>query len=87
MRMQKEFLWGCGSQRKRIFWVSWERVCKLKEWGRLKINDIKLFNEALLTKWKRRLMGDEQGLWKKVADESRWWSDLRKVCESIEHGN
>jgi len=36
------------------------------------INDIKLFNEALLKKWKWRLMGDEQGLWK------RWWNQSMK---------
>jgi len=41
-----------GSDEKSISWVSWGNVCQPMEEGGLEIKDVRLFNSALLAKWK-----------------------------------
>ena len=65
-RIQREFFWGWGHEGRRIAWVKWENMCKTKEEGGLGIKDLRMFNMALLGKWKWRLGRDEPGLWKEV---------------------
>jgi len=77
LRIQRNFLWGWGSEAKKIAWVKWEKICKPKEVGGLDIRDIRLFNVALLAKWKWRLGMEDKGLWKQVL-ESKYgsWRNL-----------
>ena len=51
VRTQRDFLLGEREEEKKKFsWVSWERVCQLKDLGGLGIKNIKLFKKALLAK-------------------------------------
>jgi len=61
-RIKRKFLWGWGAKWRKIAWVKWTTLCKPKRKGGLGIKNIKLFNEALLAKWKWRLGIDEKGL-------------------------
>ena len=56
IKIQRNFLWGWGSEARKIAWVSWENICKPKEMGGLGIRDIGNFNIALLAKWKWKIM-------------------------------
>jgi len=55
MKIQRKFLWGYGVKGGKITLVKWAKLCKPKEKGGLGIKNIKLFNRALLAKWKWRL--------------------------------
>jgi len=50
--IQRKFLWAWGKQSKSILWVSWDNVCKPLEEGGLGVKEVKIFNVALLAKWR-----------------------------------
>jgi hypothetical protein len=66
VRIQRKFLWGGVSDRKRINWVKWETICLPKAEGGLGVRDIRIMNISLLAKWKWRLLQNEDALWVKV---------------------
>jgi len=98
--IQRSFLWAWGRDNRSIPWVSWENICKPCEEGGLGIKDMRKFNFALMAKWKWRLMNEEEGKWKDILKskyiaissnthgqmkkQSRWWSDLLKICREGE---
>jgi len=53
--IQRNFPWDWGSDGRKIAWVSWEKICKENEEGRLGVKEIRRFNKALPEKWKWRL--------------------------------
>ncbi|GKU91159.1 hypothetical protein SLEP1_g5069 [Rubroshorea leprosula] len=67
-KMRRNFLWGGEGEGRKINWVSWERVCKKKEWGGLGVKDMKRFNLALMGKWWGRLASKDEGLWRRVIE-------------------
>ncbi|XP_068461619.1 uncharacterized protein [Phaseolus vulgaris] len=67
-KLQRKFLWGWGTDGKKIAWTSWENICKAKEEGGLGIKRIDLFNKTLLAKWLWRWCSTERGLWKEVLE-------------------
>jgi len=53
--LQRNVLWGWGSDGRKIVWVAWDKVCKSKEEGGLGIMNVRQFNLALMGKWIWRL--------------------------------
>ena len=67
-RIQRSFLWGGGTDHKKIAWIKWDQVCLPKEKGGLGIKDIDTFNLALLGKWKWNLMQEKGEIWTRVLE-------------------
>ncbi|KAK2445049.1 hypothetical protein QL285_016023 [Trifolium repens] len=63
VKIQRNFLWGGGLTDKRLCWVSWDQICLPKERGGLGVNNLSLFNYALLGKWKWRLLTEGDAVW------------------------
>ena len=48
--MVSKFWWGQTGERKKIHWVSWDRLCAKKEAGGMGFRHLKSFNQALFAK-------------------------------------
>ncbi|KAF1868432.1 hypothetical protein Lal_00008239 [Lupinus albus] len=57
---------GESEDTRKINWNQWDNVCKDKFVGMLTVKDINLFNLVLLSKWKWRLLHEDESLWSKV---------------------
>ncbi|XP_058764980.1 uncharacterized protein LOC131638429 [Vicia villosa] len=66
-----------GGRIKGVNWVSWHNICKPKAEGGLGIKHIDHFNNALLSKWKWRILKEGSSLWKNIL-ESRY-GDVQKA--------
>ncbi|KAK2426239.1 hypothetical protein P8452_40952 [Trifolium repens] len=66
VKLQRNFLWGGLSLKRRISWVKWEDVCRPKKEGGLGIRDLRLVNLSLLAKWRWKLLSSEDEVWKNV---------------------
>ncbi|GKV04880.1 hypothetical protein SLEP1_g16977 [Rubroshorea leprosula] len=77
-KIRRSFLWGGGGSKRKINWVSWDKVCSSKMKGGLGVKDLRKFNLALLGKWWGRLASGEESLFYKTIQhkygclEGRW---------------
>ena len=65
-RVNRNFLWGSLESSKKIHWVGWQKVAKLKKEGGLGLQDAKGKNTALLAKINWRFHVEKEALWAKV---------------------
>ncbi|GKV11959.1 hypothetical protein SLEP1_g23168 [Rubroshorea leprosula] len=65
-KIRRSFLWGGMGEKKKINWVSWEKVCEQKERGGLGVKELRKFNLALMGKWWGRLASNDEGLWREL---------------------
>ena len=67
-KLRRRFLWfGGNTVRKRYALISWNRVCRSKQFGGLGILDLHVMNKALLAKWLMRFLDDKlTGTWKQI---------------------
>ncbi|WJX46635.1 beta-amyrin 28-monooxygenase [Trifolium repens] len=66
VKIQRNFLWGGLSLKRRISWVKWEDICRSKKEGGLGIRDLRVVNLSLLAKWRWKLLTNEDEVWKNV---------------------
>lgn len=50
--IRRNFLWGGEEGKKRMAKVSWKQVCRPKSKGGAGVVNIKIKNQALLSKWR-----------------------------------
>lgn len=65
-KIRRNFLWGGSDEKRKISWISWDRIVDEKENGGLGVGSLKAFNRALLTKWWWRYRTDTPLLWVQV---------------------
>ncbi|CAN1764879.1 Uncharacterized mitochondrial protein AtMg00310 [Linum perenne] len=61
-----DFWWGKVDDRKKMHWVSWEKLCLPKEKGGLGFKDLQTFNHALLAKQTWRILQNPDLLLAKI---------------------
>ncbi|KAK2656705.1 hypothetical protein Ddye_009757 [Dipteronia dyeriana] len=65
-KLQRDFLWGDGRNKRKIHYVKWSDVCKKKAIGGLGIGCILDKNKGILAKWVWRFGTERGALWGKV---------------------
>jgi hypothetical protein len=84
IRIQRKFLWGGTKGGRRISWVKWKEVCKPKSQGGLGVRDVGKVNLSLLIKWRRKLLQEEDAVWKKVL-VARYGEEVISNVHWIDH--
>jgi hypothetical protein len=65
-KLNKDFLWGSTTDRKKMHMISWDKVCRPKDLGGLGLYSTKSRNLALLAKLNCRVMEELDSLWAKI---------------------
>ena len=73
-KINRDFLWGSTSEKRRLHLVGWSKIIRLKEEGGLGIQAAKFKNLALLAKLNWRLNQEKESLWANVI--------LKKYCST-----
>ncbi|XP_026438254.1 uncharacterized protein LOC113336795 [Papaver somniferum] len=68
-KLMRNFLWGDTINKKSLHWRSWKKVSVPKSEGGLGIRNLKVTNDALLTKWLWRYGEEKMSLWRKIIFE------------------
>ncbi|XP_058784295.1 uncharacterized protein LOC131659071 [Vicia villosa] len=76
--IQSSFLWNGSEDKRTIHWVRWDTVCKERDEGGLGVKNVEVVNLALLSKWKWRILTDEEAVWRGILI-SRYGDVKRKV--------
>lgn len=88
VNIQCRFLWGGGSEQKKIARVNWETVCLPKDKGGLGIKDQRMFNTALLGKWRWEIFQHNGELWTRILlSEYGGWRNLDGHRRSSYHSH
>jgi hypothetical protein len=80
-KLYQDFLWGGLGDEFKYHMVSWSKVCSPITEGDLGIQNLRIFNKALLRKWLWRYVHEREAWWKSVVDakySTDWagWSSL-----------
>jgi hypothetical protein len=59
-KLQRDFLWGGLGEEFKYYLVSWSKVCLPLSEGGLGIQDLQMFNHALLGKWLSRYVHEKE---------------------------
>ncbi|XP_043699852.1 uncharacterized mitochondrial protein AtMg00310-like [Telopea speciosissima] len=57
------FFWGDDTDKRKIRWIAWRRLCRSKDLGGLGFRDPELQNKALLSKMAWRLWKEPDSMW------------------------
>ncbi|GKB45506.1 hypothetical protein Tco_0896259 [Tanacetum coccineum] len=64
--IRRKFFWGGSSDTYKIPWIAWNKVISSPKQGGLGIGSLVVSNQALLAKWWRRFLIEDNALWCKV---------------------
>ena len=60
--MMSNFWWGKKKKERKLAWISWEKLCSLKNEGGMGFRDLKVFNLTLLAKQGWRIQQNPNSL-------------------------
>jgi hypothetical protein len=66
VKIQRTFLWGGLGKKRKMCWVKWKDMCRPKYEGGLGIRDVRIMNISLLAKWRWKLLGVGDEVWRSV---------------------
>lgn len=70
--------------------MDWEKLCKPKECGGLRIKNLEAFNKSLLLKWKWRIVNDRSTVWRGLIRHRYKSSEVKMFISdknAINHGD
>ena len=62
----QRFFWGQRGKGRKVYWITWEELCKPKSQGGMGFKDLCQFNDELLAKKTWRLLHDKNSLFYRV---------------------
>jgi hypothetical protein len=65
-KIMRDFWWGDEHERRRMHWMSWDKVTRPKSHGGMGFRDMKIFNQALLARQAWKLIKDPESLCARV---------------------
>ncbi|GLU23277.1 hypothetical protein SLE2022_392990 [Rubroshorea leprosula] len=74
--LQRKFLWGYTKDKSKLAWLSWEKVCRNRSEGGLRVPNLDCRNIAMLGKWWDRFVKEKGSLWKKVVIDKYYGGGL-----------
>ncbi|GJT78359.1 putative RNA-directed DNA polymerase, eukaryota, reverse transcriptase zinc-binding domain protein [Tanacetum coccineum] len=64
--IRRNFFWGGNSDERKMAWIAWDKVIAPLDQGGLNIGSLKVFNQAMLSKWWWRFLNEENVFWRKI---------------------
>lgn len=68
-RLMRKILCDEKENKKKMCWVSWDKICKLKNKGGLGVKNMRCTSKALKAKWVWRYIREKKALWRRVIQE------------------